>query len=363
MMPSRVTGLIGTTLALFPLLGCPALAGAPPAPSAPAAATAAAAEPGEAEVWRRLAVTDGRGSGELALQLSRDWSVPQPDIVRAVITIHGEHRDARAYGRIASEALAAAGASGRGTLLVTPRFPAGGPPSLLRWPGAGWIDGQAASAPAALSSFEAMDALIDRLADRARFPSLRSIVLVGHSAGAQFVQRYAVLGRGEARAALAGIAMRHVIANPSSYAYFDDARPLPGGGFGALRSDGCPMENRWKYGLEALPPYAAGARPRALERPYVQRDVTYLLGRLDNDPTLRALDKSCAAQAQGADHLARGLGFFRYLAARHPGLLQRLHEVPGVGHDARGMLTSACALAAIYDMPACDTPSPDAAGR
>ncbi len=171
-------------------------------------------------MWRRLAVIDGRGSGELALQLSRDWSVPQPDIVRAVITIHGEHRDARAYGRIASDALATAGASGRGTLLVTPRFPAGGPPSLLRWPGAGWIDGQAASAPAALSSFEAMDALIDRLADRARFPSLRSIVLVGHSAGAQFMQRYAVLGRGEARAALAGIAMRHVIANPSSYAYF-----------------------------------------------------------------------------------------------------------------------------------------------
>lgn len=307
------------------------------------------------------------GSGRLLLYVSRDWSVPQPDIVRAVITVHGEHRDADRYDAIARDALARAGAAGQGTLLVTPRFAGGAAPDeaapdRLRWPGNGWMDGAASADPSAVSSFAALDAIVARLSDRVLFPRLHEIVLVGHSAGGQLVQHYAVLGHGEARAAAVGIAMRHVVANPSSYAYFSPDRPTADGHFVPYPVDVCPDFDRWKYGMQELPSYAGDARPADLERDYVRRDVTILLGALDTDPELRALDHSCAAEAQGESHAARGHDFFRYLQSRHPtDLRQRLHDVAGVGHDAAAMLTSACALAAIYDTPPCAGPASVAA--
>lgn len=319
--------------------------------------------------WGSLVVSGHRGiglgiepdAGQIALDVSRDWSVTQPDITRAVITIHGARRDAGHYDRIARNALAMAGRSGCCTLLVTPEFDgdhdvcAG--PERLRWRGNRWMDGEPASGHSRLSSFDVIDAIIGRLRNRTLFPFLKMIVLVGHSAGGQLVQRYAVLTRADdhqdgGTAAPAAAALRYVVANPSSYSYFSADRPIGAGGFGPFPASACPEFDRWKYGLETLPPYAAPGIAD-LERSYVHRDVVYLLGQLDTDPDLAALDRSCAAEAQGPNHLERGRAFFRYLRARHPGdLRQRLCEVPRVGHDAEAMLTSSCALSAIYDMAA-----------
>ena len=294
------------------------------------------------------------GGGLLRLLVSQDWSVPLPDVTRAVITIHGQSRDVLATDRVAHAGLAAAsgGASGGAdTLLITPGFPRDTDPTDaddFRWHRNDWMDGQDADAPGPVSSFAVMDAIVARLADRARFPHLASIVLVGHSGGGQFVQRYAVL----APDAPARIRMRFVIANASSYAYFSNDRPTAAGGFTPYPPGECPGFDRWKYGLEGLPAYAGTTRPGDLERRYVGRDVTYLLGTLDTDPGLGALDKSCAAEAQGPDHLERGRSYVRYLQQRHPrDLRQRLQLVPGIAHDQAGMLTSAEAVAAIYGPP------------
>src|SRR3546814_9437865 len=70
------------------------------------------------------------------------------------------------------------------------------------------------------------------------------------SGGAKVAQRYALLARGQTR-----IAPRFVIANPSSYAYFDAQRPM------AFDPASCPGFNHWKYGLQNLPAYAAGQTP------------------------------------------------------------------------------------------------------
>jgi hypothetical protein len=313
------------------------------------------------EIRQTISVASFRGHGALAVTLSRDWTAPQPDIVRAVITIHGKDRDAAAYDRIARAALARAGDAGRGTLLVTPRFTGQDEPAadLLRWRGDGWMEGGLSESPAAIGSFEALDAILEKLSDRALFPALRSVVLVGHSAGGQLVQRYAELGHAPDRLAKAGIAVRSVIANPSSYGYFTADRPTASGGFAPFPLDECHRFDDWKYGMRDLPDYAAGATAASVEQAYVRRDVTYLLGALDTDPSLDALDKSCAAEAQGPNHLIRGHDFFRYLRLRHPdGLNQREDDIAGIGHDASGMLESDCALAAIYDAPLCGHAAP-----
>jgi len=186
-----------------------------------------------------------------------------------------------------------------------------------------------------MSSYAALDEIIARIGDRKQFPDVKQIVIAGHSGGAQVVQRYALLGHDQPALKAADIQVRYVIANPSSYAYFDERRPV------AFSHAGCPNFNRWKYGLTDLPAYAKGQNAKQLEENYVKRDVVYLLGQQDSDPKQPALDKSCEAQAQGANRLARGRNYFAYLKRLHPqGLSQQLIEVPGVGHDGDGMFNS-----------------------
>lgn len=316
---------------------------------------------------QRLTVTTPAGTGELALYVSRDWSTPQLGVTRAVIVIHGRLRNADVYNASAEKAQAAAGEAGQSAILIVPQFLAEVdaaafhlPAATLRWSPTGWEGGSDAKGPAPISSFAGLDAILARLADRTQFPDLKTIVVAGHSGGGQVVQRYAILGQGEAAPIAAGIAVRYVVANPSTYAYFSADRPDGQGGFGPFAgAAACPKFDRWKYGMADLPAYAGAAGPAALEQAYLGRDVTYLLGTADTDPNHPALDKTCMAEAQGPYRLARGEAYVRYLRGRHPdGFRQRLLLVEGVGHDGDRMLTSACGLAALFDQPGCASSAP-----
>ena len=300
---------------------------------------------------RSLAVAPG---ARLLFFASADLDVPHPEVSRAVIVLHGRLRDADVYYASAREAREAAGALGTGALLVVPQFLSQTDweahalaPDVLRWTLEGWQGGDDAVGPAPLSSFDALDAILARLADRRLFPNLSRVVVAGHSGGGQVAQRYAMLSREGDALAGRGIAVSYVVANPSSYAYVTPERPGP--------TADCPGYDRWKYGLQDLPRYAGGAAPAALEAASVARPVTYLLGGRDTDPHHPALDRSCMAETQGPFRLARGEAYLAALRARHPDLRQPLHVVPGVGHDGRRMLGSACGLAALFDAPGCES--------
>ncbi len=276
-------------------------------------------------------------AGEIAVGIG-----PAPKkIERVLIIVHGRLRNADTYRQSAVHAAEQAGQSAS-TLVLAPQFlndtdVAANPvaDSVLRWQGNDWMAGGLSTAPFSLSSYAALDEIIARIGDRKQFPDVKQIVIAGHSGGAQVVQRYALLGHDQPALKAADIQVRYVIANPSSYAYFDERRPV------AFSHAGCPNFNRWKYGLAGLPAYAEGQTAKQLEEKYVKRDVVYLLGQQDSDPKQPALDKSCEAQAQGANRLARGRNYFAYLKRLNPqGLSQQLIEVPGVGHDGDGMFNS-----------------------
>src|ERR1700755_1935132 len=161
--------------------------------------------------------------GSLPVYVSADWSRPLRDIPRAVLVLHGRLRNADVYFKSAKTAQAAAGEAGKTTIMIVPQFLAGIdvdayhlPADTLRWTLEGWEGGDPAVAPTPASSFEALDAILARLADRKLFPNLRVVVVAGHSGGAQVVQRYAIAGKAEAALKQQGIAVRYVIANPSS---------------------------------------------------------------------------------------------------------------------------------------------------
>ncbi|WP_257167844.1 alpha/beta hydrolase [Bradyrhizobium sp. SRS-191] len=302
---------------------------------------------------QRLAVGD---RGVLPLYASRPWTVEMPDITRAVLVLHGRLRNANVYFETAKKAQAAAGPLGAATLLIVPQFLAQAdiephhlPDDILRWQLTGWQAGDAALGPRPVSSFEALDAILAHLANRALFPALAEVVIAGHSGGGQMVQRYAIAGRGEAALAERRVSVRYVVANPSSYAYFSASRPEP-----AIAA-ACPGYDDWKYGMAKRPAYLADATPAQLETTYVSRRVIYLLGTRDTDPDHPALDKTCMAKAQGASRHARGHAYAAAMAARPGGTPRhQLWDVVGVGHNGNKMLTSPCGLKALFDMPGCE---------
>ena len=301
----------------------------------------------------RIAVGD---HGTLPLYVSADWSSPSPEITRAVLVLHGRLRNADVYFRSAMTAQAAAGDAGKTTLMIVPQFLAGVdvdayhlPADTLRWTLEGWEGGDPALAPTPASSFEALDAILARLADRKLFPNLRQVVVAGHSGGGQVVQRYAIAGKGEPALTQQGIGVRYVVANPSSYAYFNNERPEP-----SIAAN-CPGYNDWKYGMEARPAYLADPPAAALEQTYVARHVIYLLGMLDTNPDHPALDKSCMAEAEGPYRYARGHAYAAAMAVRDAGTPNHsVWDVKGVGHDGDRMLTSSCGLKALFDLPGCE---------
>ena len=295
------------------------------------------------------AISPGRlqlQAGEMAVGIG-----PAPaKIERVLIVIHGKLRNAETYRKSGESAAELAGQTAN-TLVIAPQFLNESdvalyslPASVLRWKGNEWMGGGLSTGPNALSSYAALDEIIGRLSDRKQFPDVKQIVIFGHSGGGQVVQRYALLAREQPALKAEGIRLRYVVANPSSYAYFNEQRPV------AFDHAQCPGFNRWKYGLVDPPIYSGGQSSAQLEGSYVKREVIYLLGQQDIDPRHPALDKSCAAEAQGAYRLERGKLFFGYLLRRHPeGVNQRLVEVPGVGHNGDGMLTSPEGQKAIFD--------------
>ncbi|WP_038494503.1 alpha/beta fold hydrolase [Collimonas arenae] len=305
---------------------------------------------------QRLAVKTPQGSGVLPVYADHSLSTAAPEVKRILIVVHGTLRNADVYFADGLRAVEEAGAAGAGSLVVAPQFltPADVQafklaPDTLAWSQEGWKGGEPALSPAPVSSFSAMDALLEHFTDRTLYPALAEVVVSGHSAGAQIVQRYAVAGRAEAVLVKAGIKVRYVVANPSTYLYFDNHRPDADGHFQAAVTASCPHVNRWKYGMEQLPAYVSEQDLGSIEARYAARKVTYLLGMADTNPYTHFIDRSCPAMAQGPYRLARGLAYFNYMQGRHTaGLNQSVVEVPGIGHDGRGMYGSACGQAVLF---------------
>jgi hypothetical protein len=208
----------------------------------------------------------------------------------------------------------------------------------LYWDVEGWKGGEAALGPAPISSFTAMDCLLEQLTKRERIPDRPNpaVVIIGNSAGGQYVNRYAAVSRGPDIVAERGISLRFIIANPSTYLYFDRQRPV------AVPDATC--INRWRYGFEAAPGYVDGGPQQSLER-YLSRDVTIVLGAEDRDSAGLLLEVSPAAMAQGANRLERGLNYDRHVRrlANAAGLTikHRVIQLAGVGHAASEVLAAA----------------------
>ena len=326
----------------------------------------------------RVKIKTALGETLVAAYVSADMSKPLPGVKRVVVMVHGRLRDADKYFELTMRA-AKASAAGAETLIIAPQFLNSADAArhdvaanVARWKTEGWPGDDAGKAPFAMSSFEVLDGIIAHLSDRTRFPNLERIVVAAHSGGAQFVQRYAVVGRADQVLSDAGLRpyadgvsvpdgaasvmrIRYVVANPSSYVYFDATRPHAVGN--------CRDVNHWRYGFVDTVPYIQGD-VKQMQARYLTRRVIYMLGDKDTDPNHSALDKTCMAEAQGLHRLERGNNYFAHMqkiaAAQNINLRHTRVQISGAAHNADRMFNSACGMSALFDAPGCDLKLPDA---
>lgn len=290
-------------------------------------------------------------------------NVSPGDVRSAVIGIHGSGRNADDY--FCSLLGASTLARNEKVLILTPRFPIAVDSDLtnitsggiaLIWPDTDpsgpWRYGADALNRANVSSFQVMDDLVRHVLKRIT----RNITIVGHSAGGQFVQRWALMSP------VSDENLRYIVANPSSYAYLSPERWIDG----RFRTPDqsvykCFDYNQWEWGLD--PPYSLPYISRVMERStleklkdrFFEREVVYLIGSQDKCSGLpwcqsHGLETTCHDLLQGPNRWER---HFRYVShLMELGGAPINFTVPNVGHDHSLMFNSAVGRSVIFHVPA-----------
>lgn len=171
-----------------------------------------------------------------------------------------------------------------------------------------WSDGSNAAGPRGTnaSAFDALDRLVDFFFNTTNFPHLNSVIVAGHSLGASFTQRYAVLRKPNPEQ---DPYMYFLSGNPGAYVEVTDQPAVrnlsscqPGGNY-----------TEWPYGLDSnIPSYLnatyttnATAAKNATLAAFFSRQVETVCGLSDDG----AGDTHPAAQCEGSTHLERCRNF------------------------------------------------------
>lgn len=287
-----------------------------------------------------------------------DVQHPPATLQRAVILIHGIKRNADVYYKAGTQLLKNAGLNAENTLFFAPNFLTDEDSRSSRdmplWPASKWMHGTDSEyGRKGILAFQVLDDMVAYLSDRQRFPAMREIVFMGHSAGGQLMQRYSVLGSGDRLLQDRGVSIRYVVSSPSSYVYFDENR-LQGDTFAPVLTVMCPSYNHYRYSLDKAPAYFTAQKLSVEQtfRRYAARNVTYMVGEHDNNPKAGVMDRSCGAATQGDSRVRRQLNYMKYeqfLAARwQVAINHRQLQVRGVGHDAFTLYAKPQVAAALF---------------
>ncbi|MDR3425727.1 MAG: hypothetical protein P4M13_11770 [Alphaproteobacteria bacterium] len=292
-------------------------------------------------------------------------------ILRAIIVIHDETRDANA----ALATLAAlAGNMNAAVMIVAPQFllpsdvvgfadhlPDKGH-DFAAWQISGWAagdDSMPVPARPSVSSFTAIDLLLMYLSDRSIFPDLREIVVAGFGAGANFTQRYAALSRAADKVAQQNIDLRFVVAAASSYLYQTPVRPLGGRkGFGRPNAAACPDYDAYPFGLQKLNTYARRVGSNAVKTDYALRFITYLNAGAEN----ATAETVCAVALQGKNRAERADSYRLYLQSLYGDVAAKTQTF-SIAKDAKNSPTSlfgsTCGMAVLFGDGNCASPLGD----
>ncbi len=272
-------------------------------------------------------------------------------ITQALVVIHGIKRNADKYFSHILLGASLANALDN-TIIIAPRFASSEckdkvSTNELDWhcktATKAWRTGGYASNREKVSSFDALDTILKEVSKKEIFPNLKSIVVAGHSAGGQFVTRYQMTNKVHDKL---NTPVKYVIANPSSFAYPDNFRPVNAEVSGLQFKETEAINDNWPFGLKNRTGYAERIATEDIKRQLVTRKAVYLFGELDRKRD-KVLDVSPEADAQGENRLARGLAFTQYIHEKYHSD-PKIVVVPRCGHNARCMFSSKKALPYLF---------------
>ncbi len=319
------------------------------------------------------------GSDIVKLPYYRNFSLGSnaSTVRHAVIVVHGINRNAGDYYNTILATAFRAQSLNTAHFIMAPQFLIESDMSennlgaeVMFWKSSGWPVGDlsestpAFPSPARFSSFAIMDSIVIRLAQK--YTLLDTIVVVGHSAGGQFVQRYAAGSPLDSMMLTDyGVAVRYIPANPSSFVYLNNERRItdtvdqfavPS----AFQIAVCPDYNKYKYGLDELNAYMQLSGVDQIRHQYRRKEIIHMHGENDDDPNHSTLDRDCPAMLQGMHRLERGIIFFNFLKHFYGASIEDRHRfviVPNAAHDNVAMFNSNCGAKYIFNYGACDSVS------
>ncbi len=291
------------------------------------------------------------------------------NIKQLVIYIHGARRNGLDYYDWGEQAVKTANKDAE-TLFISPQFASEKDlqdhkqdATHLFWSNNNWrsgdesVTGKKRTMTDFISSFSVIDSIIARVCNSKLFPKLKKVTVIGHSAGGQFVERYACMT--PMPNVLAKFKFRFIVMNPSTYLYFDDRRPIKtatGLTFSKPDTLGCISFNEYPRGAEKLNPYAAKIGMSVISQQFFKRDIVFILGGSDNDMNDSSMDKSCGGNLQGRFRLERGKFFYEYIqlvakemSSTKTGKVHRLEVVPNVAHSGEKMINNDIAKKYLFE--------------
>ena len=273
---------------------------------------------------------------------------------RVVIVVHGQNRNADDYFNYIQEVSESTGLSEQ-NLVFSPQFLLNQDithwnldttyafwSGTTQWTG-GYVSTSTNEDPRQfeISSFAIMDSIISHFL--MTFQDIEEIVLVGHSAGGQFVNRYAAGSNINSENKL-----RFVVGAPSHYLYLDDQRSTNNFQTPIVWDNqiNCNGYNNYRYGLDNLNSYMNQSTEDTIIAQYLRSQIIYLIGSLDYGGTTY-----CESSVQGSHRYDRSIVYFQHLLEMFNVEIlenQKIAIVDGVSHDAQELFSSDCGVYSIF---------------
>ena len=282
----------------------------------------------------------GKATRPVLYFADHDLHVCDTNTQYAVIVIHGVTSGTHDYAYSIRPHLADKYPTLRAPYIIVPCFPF---EDLLAksdfkgyacWKQGCWASGNDSVNAGPVCAYDVVDEVFAKLMDKKAFPNLKHVLLMGFSAGGQFVNRYVAVGKAPQRP---GVAVDFAVGSPSSWLYLDDRRPQKDGTFAPLTGDDWKGYNKWHCGLENKDSirYVKAVSAEMMWKNVTSRHVLCFCGLEDNDPAGRYVANGRTARAEGASRLERLRNYRRYVAL-FPDWAKQMDflEIPGVGHKS-----------------------------
>lgn len=291
---------------------------------------------------------DNNETAQIPYASSRDISINSPKVERLIISIHSSSYDPDFYVDTIMAITAEHREMQEKLLIISPAFYREDKTTLkdvVIWQtDPFWGNNRALyqNKEVTLSAFEVLDQLIEYILSSDNFPNIKQIVIIGHSAGGQFVNRYAASNTFMDKYT---IPVKFLVMAPSSYLYFSPKRandenrthfetPYPKN----------PAYNQWGYGVKKLYGFHKKYNVSAnkIQKRYPTLKIRYLVGSEDVHLS-NTLDMNAEAMLQGLNRKQRAITYYNHLQDHFGSEIiqnQDFFIIDGMGHSAKDLIES-----------------------